>query len=120
MVQIKKRDPWVIVPVTVDTERPSLITTQTLGAIALDDDELFPDDTFRPGREPIRRQHRAMKWQLHDDAHGGRLLPEVHRRGISPSPTHFFDDVDEGERANAVNAESNGDKGKSKSKERAG
>ena len=58
-------DPWAIVPTTVDVELPSLITNQTLGAIALDDDELFPDETYRSGREPIRRRNRATKWQLH-------------------------------------------------------
>lgn len=91
VVQIRRGelDPWAIVPTSVGAERPSLITNQTLGIVAQDDD-VFPDDTFHSSRDSIQRRHRAMKWQLYDDAHGGRLLPEA-RRGHSPGPTHFFE-----------------------------
>lgn len=93
-VHIRRGDPWASVPIAVDNERPRLISGQALGGIALDD-----DDGFRPSREPIghaiRRRHRATKWQLHDDAHGGRLLPELRARGNSPSPTHVFEGLED-------------------------
>jgi hypothetical protein len=94
-IQIRRGelDPWAIVPTSVTTDRPSLITNQTLGAIALGDELPLPDEPLRPGREPIRRRHRGQKWQLHNDSEGGRLLPEL-RRSTSPRPTHFFEDVE--------------------------
>jgi hypothetical protein len=92
-IQIRRGelDPWAIVPTSVTTDRPSLITNQTLGVIANGDAYLkLPSSPHRPGREPVRRRHRGTKWQLHNDAEGGRLLPEL-RRERSPGPTHFYD-----------------------------
>ena len=85
-------DPWAVVPITETADRgPSLITNQTLGVIANGDAYLkLPSSPHRPGREPVRRRHRGTKWQLHNDAEGGRLLPEL-RRERSPGPTHFYD-----------------------------
>ena len=92
-VHIRRGDPCAIVPIVVNKERPRLISGRPLGGVALGD-----DDSVRPSREQfghaIRRRHRATKWQLHDDAHGGRLLPEL-RRGNSPSPTHVFEVIED-------------------------